>query len=81
MQVIVSFLAILELMKIGFINIVQEEILDPTDSYFGKLYQAMIINRRPREKLDFDTPKNRFFLKLLLILHLLLDSTIELISR
>ena len=28
MQVIVTFLAILELMKIGFINIVQEEIFD-----------------------------------------------------
>ena len=28
MQVIVSFLAILELMKIGFINIVQEDIFD-----------------------------------------------------
>ena len=35
--------------------------VNPTDLYFGKLYQAMIINRRPREKLDFDTPKNRFF--------------------
>ena len=48
---------------------------DYTDKKIAMIQKK--INSRPRQKLNFETPKNEFYKRNIVILHLLVDSTFQ----